>query len=290
MNERITLKALNTSKDERTVSLQLAKIFHLSPEDASQIVQQLAEGKPWRFDKPISKSQASTAKKFLTSLGFEVKLDSDPIKSINKIDNSSFGEDLTDSNVDLEETPGTTISFHGNGMDLFKIIFVNFILTVLTLGIYYFWAKTKERAYIFGSTSFGGDRFSYHGTGKELFRGGLILFLILLVVYLIGWGATISFGILAGEIVQGVVFPIIFIFAFPALMVGAFRYRLSRTSWRSIRFSFRGLRMDAFKIYLKGYILTILTLGFYYPIFLVNIEDFWRSHSRFGSMPFNFSG
>lgn len=48
--------------------------------------------------------------------------------------------------------------------------------------------------------------------------------------------------------------------------------------------------MDAFKVYLKGYILTILTLGFYYPIFLVNLEDFWRSNSRFGSMPFNFSG
>ena len=290
MSDRITLKALTTSKDERTVSWQLAKVFHLSPEDALEIVQQLTEGKPWRFDKPISKSQASTAKKFLTSLGFEVELASDSNKAISQVDASNFGEDLADSGDDLEETSGTTIGFHGNGMDLFKIIFVNYILTVLTLGIYYFWAKTKERAYVFGSTSFGEDRFSYHGTGKELFRGGLILFLILLVGYLIGWGVTMSFGIMAGEIVQGVVFPIIFVFAFPALIVGAFRYRLSRTSWRSIRFSFRGPRMDAFKIYLKGYILTILTLGFYYPILLVNIEDFWRSHSRFGSMPFNFSG
>jgi len=48
--------------------------------------------------------------------------------------------------------------------------------------------------------------------------------------------------------------------------------------------------MDAFKVYLKGYILTILSLGLYYPYLLVKIEDFWRSHSHFGSMSFNFSG
>jgi uncharacterized membrane protein YjgN (DUF898 family) len=286
----ITLKALKAGKDEQAVSSQLAKVFHLKLEDASKIVQQLVAGKPWKFNKPISTKQSHTAKNFLTSLGLDVRLDTESGQAIQKKDDSNFGENLTDSGNDLEETSGTAIGFHGNGTDLFKIIFVNNILTVITLGIYYFWAKTKERAYVFGSTSFGGDRFSYHGTGKELFRGGMVLFLILLVVYIIGWGVTISFGMMAGEIVQGVVFPMLFIFAFPALMVGAFRYRLSRTSWRSIRFSFRGLRMDAFKIYLKGFILTILTLGFYYPIFLVNMENFWRSNSRFGSMPFRFSG
>ncbi|MGV7220836.1 MAG: YjgN family protein [Nitrospinales bacterium] len=290
MSERITLMALNPGKDESSVSWQLAKVFHLGPEEASEIVQQLVEGKPWRFGKPISKSQANTAKRFLTSLGFKVKLDSDPKKAIRPIDNSTFGEGLADSGDGLEETSGTAIGFHGNGMELFKIIFVNYILTVLTLGIYYFWAKTKERSYIFGSTSFGGDRFSYHGTGKELFRGGLILFLILLVIYSISWGVTLIFGAEAGVIVQNVVFPILFVFAFPALIVGAFRYRLSRTSWRSIRFSFRGLRMDALKIFLKGYLLSLLTLGFYIPFFWVSMENFWRNHSYFGSMSFRFSG
>ena len=290
MGDKIILKSLNPNKNAREVSLQLAKVFHLSPEKASQVIQQIKGGKPWRFGKPISKNQANAAKKFLTSLGLEVALESASENAIKPNDKSNLSEELANSDDIKDNTPGSAIGFHGNGTELFKIIFVNYVLTIITLGIYYFWAKTKERAYIFGSTSFGGDRFAYHGTGKELLRGGLFLFIILLVVYIIGWGVTISIGAEAGLIVQNLVFPILFILAFPALMVSAFRYRLSRTSWRSIRFSFRGLRMDALKIYLKGYILTILTLGFYYPVLLVNIEGFWRNHSYFGSMPFKFSG
>ena len=57
-------------------------------------------------------------------------------------------------------------------------------------------------------------------------------------------------------------------------MVGARRYRLSRTSWRGIRFSFRGHVWALIKIFILGSFLTGLTLGLYYPFFLVSRQAF----------------
>ena len=86
------------------------------------------------------------------------------------------------------------IGFHGTGGGLFKIMLINWILTILTLGIYSFWGKTKVRRYLCEQSSFVGDRFYYHGTGGELFKGALIFGAIFglfnLGIYSIGqvWG------------------------------------------------------------------------------------------------------
>ena len=49
----------------------------------------------------------------------------------------------------------------------------NVLLILLTLGVYhYFWAKTLHAAvYVLGETELEGDRFAYHGTGRELLVG-----------------------------------------------------------------------------------------------------------------------
>src|SRR5215475_8491860 len=113
--------------------------------------------------------------------------------------------------------------FHGSGGTLFGIHVVNALLILVTLGIYYFWAKTRVRRYLASQAEMELDRFAYHGTAKELLLGTL------------------------------------------KAVVGARRYRLSRTSWRGIRFSFRGQVWDLVKIFIIGSFLTGLTLGLYYP-------------------------
>ena len=289
MGQRITLKAWSGSKDEGAVTWQLAKVFRLEPEEASAIVHQLTEGKPWKFAKQITGQQARIAKKHLATFGFAVELGSDNAPSARPA-SPDIAEDLAAEDEVSMETAGTALGFHGDGMELFKIVFVNQILTVITFGIYYFWAKTKTRAYVIGATAFGKDRFSYHGTGKELFKGGMVLVLIVAVLALGSSAMSMLLGPGAGEIFQGIIVPIAILLVFPALMVGAFRYRLSRTAWRSIRFSFRGVRMDALKIYIKGVILTVITLGFYFPLFAVDLQKFWRGRSWFGNLPCKFSG
>jgi uncharacterized membrane protein YjgN (DUF898 family) len=69
----------------------------------------------------------------------------------------------------------------------------------------------------------------------------------------------------------------------PVAMVGARRYRLSRTSWRGIHFSFRGKTWDFVKIFLGYGILTLLTLGFYYPFYATKRHEFMVTHSYFGN-------
>ena len=63
------------------------------------------------------------------------------------------------------------LRFHGSAMGLFGIQAINALLTLLTLGVFYFWAKTRVRRYVMGETELEGDRFAYHGTGRELLVG-----------------------------------------------------------------------------------------------------------------------
>src|SRR5436309_231235 len=66
---------------------------------------------------------------------------------------------------------GRKLTFHGSAGTLFGIHTVNILLTLVTLGFYRFWGKVKIRRYILSQTAFEGDRFGYHGTGKELLLG-----------------------------------------------------------------------------------------------------------------------
>lgn len=123
---------------------------------------------------------------------------------------------------------------------------VNMLLTVCTLGIYYFWAKTKVRNYFYSQTEFSGARFAHHGTGKELFVGGLKAIAILAVI----GGLSVALPEEVGTLVTVLAVLLLTNLAF----VGAIRYRLSRTSWQGIRFSFRGDWKDYFLVSLKSII------------------------------------
>ena len=57
--------------------------------------------------------------------------------------------------------------FSDGGKELLLIALKTGFLTLITLGIYRFWAKTKIRNFIWASASLDGDSFEYHGTGLE---------------------------------------------------------------------------------------------------------------------------
>jgi len=54
-------------------------------------------------------------------------------------------------------------------------------LTIVTFGIYRFWARTRLRRYIWSSIKPGGDSFEYTGTGLEKFLGFLIALVVIMV-------------------------------------------------------------------------------------------------------------
>jgi uncharacterized membrane protein YjgN (DUF898 family) len=182
-------------------------------------------------------------------------------------------------------------TFRGSGSALFGIHVINACLVLATLGVYFFWAKARVRHYLWSESEFEGDRFAYHGTGRELFVG----FLRALVVFIVPITALNA----APELVDippalmpvlkilGSILAAIFI---PTAMVGARRYRLSRTSWRGIRFSLRAPTREFIKLWVNGWILTSLTFGLYYPAFVTNQQRFFTANMWFGSQRFTFDG
>ncbi len=181
--------------------------------------------------------------------------------------------------------------FHGTGGTLFGIHIVNVLLTLVTLGVYYFWAKTRVRVYLLSETEFEGDRFAWHGTGKELLFGFLkamiVFFIPVSVLSVIKEVPDVSAPLQFLAAILGYALVVIVL---PLAMVGSRRYRLSRTSWRGIRFSFRGPAWDFVKIFIAGSILTSVTLGLYYPFFDTRRHDFMTSHAWFGNRRFRFDG
>lgn len=123
------------------------------------------------------------------------------------------------------------VEFTGTGKDLFGILLRNFILTLLTLGIYSFWGKTRKREYLWSRTQVLGSPLIYTGTGKELFISFLIvapgLLVLSLILSALAQTAFAAFGIL--------LFYLGLLYFWQFASYRALRYRLTRTRWRGIR-------------------------------------------------------
>lgn len=182
------------------------------------------------------------------------------------------------------------LAFHGSGGTLFGIHIVNSLRTLVTLGVYRFWGKVRVRRYMLSQTAFEGDRLAYHGTGKELLLGFLKAILVFgLPVMALNLAGQFSGDVLLANAAQVLTWAAVMVFI-PVAMVGARRYRLSRTSWRGIRFSFHGRMWDFINLFVGGSLLTSLTLGLYYPFFKTKQQAFMVSRSYFGQRPFRFDG
>lgn len=140
--------------------------------------------------------------------------------------------------MDSETTNARAFAFDGNWREFAPIAFTNLLLSVVTLGIYAFWAKTNERRYLWSRTRFIDDRLEWTGTGLELFIGylaALALFAIPLGLLQFGIQALVirGHGGTAALLVLGLYLLLIYLVG--VAIFRALRYRLSRTYWHGIR-------------------------------------------------------
>lgn len=139
---------------------------------------------------------------------------------------------------ETSDAPSRAFQFSGSWKEFAPIALTNLLLTIVTLGIYSFWAKARERRYLWSSTQFIDDRLEWTGTGRELFLGYVIVGLALFVPLVF-----INFGVQAlamnGAGGLAVILSLLAYLLILGLMgVATFRglrYRLSRTYWRGIR-------------------------------------------------------
>lgn len=194
----------------------------------------------------------------------------------------------------IEETTTKTqnysLEFFGKGSEFFSIMIVNWLLTIITFGLYYPWARAKNLRYIYGQTALNNERFHFSGTGKEMFIGFLkiigLYIVFILLVFAILFIATSS-G-LTWMIILANFLPYLAILAIiPFAIHGSLRYRMSRTSYRSIRLGYRGNRNELVKNYYKWIFFTIITLGIYGAWLSMNFRRFTHKHIRYGDVEFS---
>ncbi|TGM02243.1 DUF898 family protein [Leptospira jelokensis] len=187
----------------------------------------------------------------------------------------------------------TRLQYHATGGQLFILFLKNMFLTVVTLGIYSFWARTNIQKFMAENLEWAGERFSFHGTGKERFIGFLKAVGIFIVLFI---GMIIVQWILSfipipylSQIVGILLYIAVILALVPIIIVGGRKYMTSRTGYRNLRFGFDGKIIEIAKIYAKGILLTIVTLGIYYPWFFAEKEAYLQSKTRYGNTNFGFS-
>lgn len=122
------------------------------------------------------------------------------------------------------------ISFTASGSEYFRIWIVNLLLILATLGLYLPWAKVRKRRYFYGNTWIAGQAFDFHGNPWSMLRGTLLVG-ALGVTYSLASKLSSTAALVALLVVAAIV---------PALLRSSFRFRLANTSWRGMRFHFRG--------------------------------------------------
>lgn len=178
------------------------------------------------------------------------------------------------------------LSFHGNGQKLFALQIVNILLTVVTLGIYYPWARATYMRYTMSETEFAGSRFAFHGTGFEMFKGLVIGILVL------GFGYGMFFYLSTAHhpFIGSFLFFFYILLLVPFAIHSSMRYRTSRTTWRGIHFGYRGDLKELMNLSIKGTFLSILTLGIYGAWYAMELRSYVLGHTRMGSVTMRYEG
>ncbi|HAU67885.1 MAG TPA: DUF898 domain-containing protein [Gammaproteobacteria bacterium] len=122
------------------------------------------------------------------------------------------------------------MKFNGSGSEYFKIWIVNILLTIVTLTLYYPWAKVRNRRYFYGNTELDNQNFEYHATGKQLFAGYLIA-IVALIAYVV---------IQQVSPVGGVVVFLILFLAIPWIVWRSLIFNMRVSSYSNVRFGFAG--------------------------------------------------
>lgn len=161
--------------------------------------------------------------------------------------------------ADTEPTPANTlaIAFTGSGSEYFRIWIVNLLLTLVTLGIYYPWAKVRRLRYFHGNTLVGGRPLGFHANPWKMLKGYLLV------------GVLLALYSVAGHFhaVAGLVAFVAVMLIWPALLKSSMQFRLANTSWRGLRFRFTGDLRGAYAAMLPLFVpaLCMLAAGAFVP-------------------------
>lgn len=189
------------------------------------------------------------------------------------------------------EAPAPT-EFSGRRWRLFWLALRTGILTVLSLGIYRFWMKTKLRRWYWSSWRPCGHPLEYVGEPWEKLLGFLIA--VVFLAFYIGIVNLLlmfaSFSLFNGNFAA---YFLSFIGVIPLWFYARYRarrYVLARTRWRGVRF---GLVPGAWGYAVRAiwhWFLTLMTLGYLWPRKAFYLEKYITDRTYFGTQQLQQSG
>jgi uncharacterized membrane protein YjgN (DUF898 family) len=197
--------------------------------------------------------------------------------------------------------------FTGSGAEYFRIWVVNLLLTIGTLGVYSAWAKVRRLQYLYRNTRVAGSIFDYHGDPKAILKGR-VLALGLVVAYKISYDVSP----VAALVIAGILIAIT-----PWLLARSIRFKLANTSYRGLRFQFRGTVAQAYRmlilfpislavigfflwtltsfseragpgVFLLVVTLLLLTVAVTVPLAHYSLKRYHHDNADFGHTPFSF--
>lgn len=165
-----------------------------------------------------------------------------------------------------------------------------------TLTLWRFWARTRVRQHLWSRTTINGEPLEYTGSGWELFKSFLfVIFAVILPIYL----ALIAVVVVVMLVFQeaGALLLLLLYFGF---LLGVFwlvglavylaqRYRLSRTSWRGVRFGLPGSAKEYARAFLGYSLLSFITMGWATPMMETRLARRTWGGAVYGDKSFGFT-
>jgi uncharacterized membrane protein YjgN (DUF898 family) len=187
-----------------------------------------------------------------------------------------------------DAAPAQPFVHNGKFFNVLGLAAKNALLTVLTLTLYRFWARTSMRRRLWSRAWVMGDPLEYTGTAWELVRGFLIslpcfFFPAIFVFYIAPlamdpvWAAWLTIGF--------------YVLSVPLIAAARYwmrRYQLSRTRWRGIRMGLAGSAWAFAAASWGWWVLQVLSVGWYTPAARMNRARLMWDNTRFGDQPFEF--
>lgn len=169
-------------------------------------------------------------------------------------------DDIVGEGPDLWSPPATEtlrtlpVAFSGSGSEYFRIWIVNLLLVLLTLTLYWPFARARRLAYFQNNTLVGGDPLGFHADPWKMFRGHLVVLALGIGYWTVsrfapeaGWMALLAVAVL-----------------WPLLWRASLQFRLRNTSWRGVRMEFAGDTRGAYAVLLP-FFLPALALALLIP-------------------------
>jgi uncharacterized membrane protein YjgN (DUF898 family) len=164
------------------------------------------------------------------------------------------------------------LRFTGSGAEYFGIWIVNLLLTIVTLGVYSAWAKVRRLQYFYRHTEVAGSSFDFHGNPVKILIGRVIALIMLIAYnYSVRIHSPWTLAVVAA-----------IAFAMPWLLRNSFRFRLYNTSWRGVRFHFRGSVGRAYRVFLGYGLLSLVTLYGMAPFMHQRVKAYQHNNTWFG--------